>query len=187
MNMGFFAFLAMAVAMWISSALRGDLTPQQVRKNRLCQKFSGISHIGLWADVLLLPWLTGTIFDYHSQWSVIAVVISVVPSLIISAQMHRLWIKTQPSDHNLVAKKNLTTAGHIHLIFMAAYLSLTALFYFFTDDINPQHLKWVTILLGTHVSLATVGLNIVRQKRLDPSAVITALVVWAILLWRLWQ
>lgn len=184
MNLGFLVFLAMAIAMWLSSALRGDLTPKQAKRKGFCQSFSGISHVALWADIILLPWLAGIIYTYHSQWSTKSVAIAFIVGLLISIQMHALWVKTQPSDHNLVAKRKLTTAGHIHLIFMAGYLCLTMLFYFFTDDIKHQHLQWITVLLGLHVTASTVGLNLVRQKCLDIGAVATTIAVWSLLLWR---
>ena len=156
MNLGFIAFLALALAMWISSAIRGDLTDKQMKRHGFHEGFSCISHVALWADVLLLPWLAGIIFSYHTQWSFIGLLIAWLIGLLISVPMHILWIKTQPSDHNLVAKKSLTVAGSIHVIFMAGYLGLTFLFYFLTDDISHHDLKWITILLGSHVTLSTV-------------------------------
>lgn len=188
----FFVFAAM---MFVASYLRGDLTMSQVNRRHYGQKHSGISHLALWSDLMLLPWMCGIIWTYHDQW--LKYWPATLVALFVNHLMHSLWLANGPADHNIRVSQTivgestvnheyrLTKAGWVHYFYMLAVMLLVIQFYFNTKYIQPSHLLWVSIILGSHVTLGTLFLNLLRQKKVDMITLLTTLVVWAVLILRL--
>ncbi|PLX25521.1 hypothetical protein C0580_02255 [Candidatus Parcubacteria bacterium] len=188
-------FFAFAASMFVASYLRGDLTMSQIHRRHYGQKHSGISHLGVWSDILILPWMCGIIWTYYDQWANYWP--ATLVALFANHLMHSLWLANGPADHNIrvsqtiVAESTvnheyrLTKAGWIHYFYMLAVMILIIQFYFNTEHINPLHLGLVSVILGLHITLGTLVLNLIRQKKVDMIALLTTLVVWAILALRL--
>lgn len=178
-------FLIGAFMMLLASGLRGDLTKRQMKINGLTGH-SCLSHTGVWGDILLIPWLAGIMAQYHHQWGSVDWIWLGAIGTIITYMMHAIWAHCGPPDHNVAPPDKLTLAGWLHFVFMSAMMSLIILFYFTTDNIDPQHLLWITIFLSAHCALSTAVLEWRRQGHPTWVGIGTTLVVWAILFWRLY-
>ena len=189
-------FVLLAVTMIIMSIMRDDFTKGQMNIHGQ-RGYSGVSHLGLWSCLLVIPWLCGIIWTYYQQWDKNEVLLASMLGLAINHLMHSLWLKNGPDDHNIktvetiigestvTRRYRLTGAGIMHYFYMTAVLMLVILFFFFTDNIDHWHLFWVSLILGLHVTLTTLVLNLIRQKKLDTVALLTTLVVWIVLAARL--
>ncbi len=172
-----------ALSMFWTSYRRGDLTGFQASQNGI-SGFSAISHTGLWGALLIIPTLCGVIWTYQEFWSPKNELNAMLLGGSVNHLMHTLWVFTSPPDHNLTNKR-LTPTGKLHYIFMFFALTSIALFYFFTPEVSRGHLIGVTMMLGIYVTMNTLVLNLIRQKKLDVVALLTTVVVWGVLLYQL--
>lgn len=177
-------FLTGALLMLLASSIRGDLTKKQTIKNGFLGSHSCLSHTGVWGDVLLIPWLAGIIFTYHDGWGFGDWFWLGLITTLTTMLFHAIWARAGILDHNIAKKDHLTVAGWLHFIFMSAMLTLVALFYFATEDISNDHMFWVSLLLGAHVTLSTMVLEWKRMGKPTLMGVSTTVVVWSILGWR---
>ncbi|MBT4849759.1 hypothetical protein HON36_02820 [Candidatus Parcubacteria bacterium] len=174
-----------ALTMFWTSYRRGDLTGFQASQNGI-KGFSAISHTGLWGVLLIIPTLCGVIWTYEESWTHEQLLPALVVGAVINHLMHTLWLFTSPDDHNL-NHGSLTRAGKLHYLFMFFTLASVTLFYFCTPEVSSEHLLSVSMLLGVYVTMNTLVLNLIRQKKLDVVALLTTLVVWGVLLYQLWK
>lgn len=176
--------LIIALLMFWSSYRRGDLTARQAKKNDI-SGYSALSHGGLWGALLVIPFVCGLIWKYEDQWGQPHILRALVIGGVLNHLMHTIWLYTSPPDHNITDKARLTQAGKLHYLFMFFALASITLFFFYTQDTDPRDLGAVSFLLGTYVTMNTVVLNLIRQKKLDIVALLTTAAVWAFILYRI--
>jgi hypothetical protein len=115
-----------------------------------------LAHTGMWSDVTLFAALMATIVTlYAPQWKIWQWGVALLVGIAVSATMHwGLYVHGSiPEAH--VRDGMLTSAGVIHVFYMAIGFAVVILFYTCTTNLTPIIVSWVSVLLGVHVIIGT--------------------------------
>ena len=113
-----------------------------------------IWHFGVWGDLLLIsPLVSFIVGRYSAQWrapqTAVVLALAAVTTLLLG------WFYTTgnvPGSH--VHEHQTTLAGQLHLLYMAASITVFGLFYLCTHA-APNVVVGVTLLVITHVFFGT--------------------------------
>ena len=151
--------LAQVVLAWAD----GFLTVSDMQARGYPAGLPLVWHFGVWGDLLLISPLASFIVGrYCSQWR--APQSSMVMALAVGITLFLGWFYTTgnlPGAH--VHQHQTTLAGQLHLIYMAASITVFGLFYLCTHA-PPNVVVVVTLLVITHVFFGTqLALGLVKQ------------------------
>jgi hypothetical protein len=157
MTKGWLAFFFLQALVLLQVALAwsdGFLTVSDMQRHGYPVGLPLIWHFGVWGDLLLIsPLAAFLIGRYSSLWR--APQICVVVSLAVATTLALGWFYTTGNLPGSHAREHRTTlAGQVHLVYMAAGISVFGLFYLHTRA-SPEIVLSVTLLVVTHVFFGT--------------------------------
>lgn len=148
-----------------------------------------VRHIAMWSDALLFSSLAAFVVAAHaSRWTMEAVVFSAAAGILLSVLMHYSFYVRRSLRGPHAHSGALTAAGYVHLLYMAAGLTVVFLFYLSTPGLAVQEMWIVTGLLIIHVFFGSLlPLHIMRprwfsERDTPGQAVLTFTICTAILL-----
>jgi hypothetical protein len=131
------------------------LTVAEMQQRGITQGLPFIWHFGMWGDFLIISPLAGYVIGrYSDRWTLGPILISLVIGLILALSFSWLYtLSDVPEAH--VQNHHLTSAGVVHLLYMAIALAVFTQFFFFTENISVRVLRAVSVLLFVHVFFGT--------------------------------
>ncbi|MGB0085321.1 MAG: hypothetical protein WBP94_08125 [Rhodomicrobiaceae bacterium] len=112
-------------------------------------------HFGMWGDVFIVSPLAAYVTGrFSSTWRLRWIVLSL--ALGVAAAIAMSWSYTLSDLQEAhVQSHSLTSAGAVHLVYMALVLAAFTQFLFFTEDVSSRLLRVASVLLVIHVFLGT--------------------------------
>ncbi len=155
---------ALVVLQALFSWFDGMLTPTQMRASGYDKGLPFLGHGGMWSDVVIVsPLIAAAVALYGATWSPDHIVVAVFVGLVCSILMHLTYLGAKyPEAH--VQFGELTTAGMVHVFYMAVAFAVLFLLYFGTVPLPASWFLWMTsVLLVIHIAVGThVVLGIVK-------------------------
>jgi hypothetical protein len=158
MYRGLLAFFVLeglvAAQIWLAHNDR-FLTVSEMQKKGVDEGLPLVWHFGIWGDVFVIGPLTAiTIATYSDRWTwgqtLAALAIGVLVTIVMG------WIYTwwgTPTVH--VQEHRTTTAGFVHLVYMAIAVTIFILLYFCTAQPGRAFLVGTSVLLFIHLFFGT--------------------------------
>ena len=153
----FVTFVSMSMVLWqVLLAWRdGFFTPAQMRRRGVEKGMPISAHGGMWTDFFFLSPILGLICgSYAGTWSGQSKLIAFSIGIVLSWIMH-MFYKTSLVLEAHVRHGKLMGPGKVHWFYMSGALGVLILFYFFTPNPDPTHVKWITALLIMHLIITT--------------------------------
>ena len=158
MRKGIAIFVALEglVAMQALLAHRdGFVTVAQMQQKGTVHGLPLVWHFGIWGDVFVISPLVAVIgAKYGQQWTMRQILTAALVSLLTTMCMG--WIYTfsnTPEAH--MQNHEVTGAGLVHLLYMAAAMTVLFLLYFCTAEPSKSFLKITSLLLIVHLLFGT--------------------------------
>lgn len=162
----------------------------QMRARGIEKGLPFIGHLGMWGDLLIITTIVfALVLRFYGEWSTSQYLIWGLCGLSISAAMHYMYVKAPfPGCH--AYDGHLTQAGWVHLIYMAAALTVIFLFYLGTRERVPvSFVVFIGVAIAIHLFIGT----LMPLKLLRPSWFVERVSVvdiglnvglWALIIWR---
>jgi|GEM_PF-2502366 len=131
------------------------LTVNQIQNIHILQGLPFLWHFGMWGDFFIIsPVVAYLVRHYLNQWRFRSVLLSFTIGAISACLFGWLFtLSAVPEAH--MQNHHLTSAGIIHLVYMAVAVTIFLEFFLFTPSVLPSELKVVSSLVVLHVFLGT--------------------------------
>lgn len=131
------------------------LTVYQMQSIHVLHGLPFLWHFGMWGDFFIIsPIVAYLVRNYLNQWRCSSVLLSLIMGSISASFLGWLYtLSIIPEAHML--NHHLTSAGIIHLLYMAVVVTIFLEFFLFTPSVSSSDLIVVSSLVIFHVFLGT--------------------------------
>jgi hypothetical protein len=131
------------------------LTVTQMIQRGTTQGQPFVWHFGMWSDLAAVSPLGAYLVGrYSRKWSTRSISASLAIGIVTSAFFHWLYTLTAVPSYR-VHNHALTSAGYVHMIYMAMAISIFGQFLLFTSNVERSVLCAVSLFLIAHVLIGT--------------------------------
>lgn len=145
-----------AVAIVFSDAkMHHILFPSQMMAHYGRAGINAITHLGLWSDLLFLPFVMRFMLLHSGEWSVENDWWAVVLGVGIAAANQVLLNHSTRPDPLGFTELTWSTGIAVHAVYMATYIAIIAHFYWNPVDVSVDDIVILSVCLALHVAAGT--------------------------------
>jgi len=114
-----------------------------------------IWHFGMWGDFVLISVVAAYVIGrYFDRWRMRSMIVSLAVGFVVAGLLSWFYtLSSMPEAH--IQNSALTSAGWVHLVYMAVAIAVFTHFFFFSKGISSRLLRVVSVLLFIHVFVGT--------------------------------